>query len=55
MLESDSLNTVEALKLMIPELKNRGYSLVTVSELFRRKGVSPEANSGYIYTNVLGY
>ncbi|MBR2857193.1 MAG: polysaccharide deacetylase family protein [Bacteroidales bacterium] len=50
-----NVNTVEALKLMIPELKNRGYSLVTVSELFRRKGVSPEANSGYIYTNVLGY
>ena len=45
-------NTVEALKLIIPELKKRGYSLVTISELFERNGVSPKAHSGVIYTNV---
>lgn len=46
-------NTVEALKMLIPELKKRGYTLVTVSELFARKGVSPKGRSGIIYTNVL--
>ncbi len=46
-------NTVEALKTIIPELQKRGYTLVTVSDLFARKGVSPKGKSGIIYTNVL--
>lgn len=46
-------NTVEALKMIIPELKKRGYALVTVSELFKIKGITPTARSGYIYSNVL--
>lgn len=46
-----NVNTVEALKMIIPELKKRGYTMVTVSELFKRKGVTPK--DGYIYTNVL--
>lgn len=46
-------NTVEALRLIIPELRKQGYTLITVSELFEKKGISPKAHSGYIYTNVL--
>jgi peptidoglycan-N-acetylglucosamine deacetylase len=33
--------TPEALDIIIPALKRRGYEFVTVSELFRRKGISP--------------
>lgn len=46
-------NTVEALPMIITELKKRGYNLVTVSELFEKKGISPSAHSGYLYTNVM--
>lgn len=44
-------NTVEALDILIPALKEKGYEFVTVSELFRRKGTTPK--KGVIYTNVL--
>lgn len=44
-------NTVEALDILIPALKEKGYEFVTVSELFRRKGITPK--KGVIYTNVL--
>lgn len=50
---SGNINTVEALRLIIPELKKRGYTIVTVSELFKKKGISPEAHSGQTYANVL--
>lgn len=33
--------TPAALDIIIPELKKQGYEFVTVSELFRRKGVTP--------------
>ncbi len=33
---------VEALEIIIPELKKMGYEFVTLSELFRRKGVDPK-------------
>ncbi|ABQ46830.1 MULTISPECIES: polysaccharide deacetylase family protein [Thermotoga] len=33
---------VEVLEILIPELKKRGYEFVTLSELFKRKGVNPE-------------
>ena len=46
-------NTVDALKLIIPELKKRGYTLVTVSQLFESKDIKPEPRSGFLYTNVL--
>lgn len=46
-------NTVEALKTIIPELKAQGFKFVTVPELFKAKGITPEPNNGKIYTNVL--
>lgn len=46
-------NTVEALKMLIPEMKKQGYTFVTVTELYKRKGVSPEPHNGVIYSNVL--
>ncbi|PLV57710.1 polysaccharide deacetylase [Thermotoga sp. SG1] len=33
---------VEVLRMLIPELRKRGYEFVTLEELFRRKGVNPE-------------
>ncbi len=45
-----NMNTVEALKAVIPELKRRGFEFVTVPELFRQAGVVPVR--GRIYTNV---
>lgn len=46
-------NTVEVLRMIIPELKKRGYTLVTVSELFRQKGMKPSKHNGILYSNVL--
>ena len=50
---SGNVNTVEALKMIIPELKKRGYALVTVSQLYEMKGIKPAAHNGIIYSNVL--
>lgn len=46
-------NTVEALRQLIPELKRQGYSFVTVTELFKKKGIVPSEHNGKIYSNVL--
>ena len=46
-------NTVAALRNIIPELRRRGFTLVTVTQLFEKKGIVPEAHNGYLYTNVL--
>lgn len=43
-------NTVEALKTIIPTLQEQGYELVTLSELFDRKGEVPVHN--YCYSEV---
>lgn len=42
--------TVEALDTIIPELKAQGYKFVTVSELFKKKGIDPDMEK--VYTNV---
>jgi len=34
------LSIEEALDILIPELKRQGYEFVTLSELFKRKGVN---------------
>ena len=43
-------NTVEALKTVIPELKKRGFSFVTVRQLFAETGITPVP--GRLYSNV---
>ena len=43
--------TVDALKVILPELKNRGFEFVTVSRLFKEKNVTPQ--KGWLYSNVL--
>lgn len=40
-------STGEAMKTVIPELTNRGYKLVTVSELAEAKGITLEAGAPY--------
>lgn len=45
--------TVEALDTLIPQLKERGYKFVTVSELFSVKGIEISGEDIKIYTNVL--
>lgn len=49
----DNVQTVQAIRLLIPELKARGFELVTVPELFERKGVTPEPHNGIVYSNAL--
>lgn len=44
--------TVEALKTIIPELLNQGYEFVTVSELFRAKGVEIRSDDPNLYSFV---
>ena len=39
--------TVEALDLLIPALQKEGYTLVTVSQLFEAKGISPDTHTMY--------
>ncbi len=48
----DNWETVEAVKIIVPELLEEGYKFVTISELFEAKGVTPEANSGIIYSDI---
>lgn len=42
---ADSHPTPEALDILIPELKQRGYEFVTLSQLFGRKGVDPDVGN----------
>ncbi len=46
-----NFRTVDALKMLIPKLLEEGYEFVTTTQLFERKGVTPQKNT--IYTNVL--
>ena len=45
-----NVNTVEALKTIIPELKERGFTFHTVAGLFRDCGITPVRNR--LYSNV---
>ena len=46
-----NVNTVEALKTIIPELKRRGFRFVTCGQLFDEKGITPHHD--WLYSNVL--
>jgi len=43
--------TLEAIKKVIPVLRERGYKITTVSELAKEKGVILE--NGKVYRNIL--
>lgn len=45
-----NFRTVDALDIIIPKLLEKGFELVTVSELFSRCGVQPQKKT--VYTNV---
>ena len=48
----DNDQTIETLKVVIPELQRRGYTFVTVAELFAISGGIPEPHNGQIYSDV---
>jgi peptidoglycan/xylan/chitin deacetylase (PgdA/CDA1 family) len=50
--QPDPHPTPEALDILIPELKYRGYEFVTLSELFARKGVTPDPNAHRLWKYV---
>jgi peptidoglycan-N-acetylglucosamine deacetylase len=50
--QPDPHPTPEALDILIPELKEMGYEFVTLSELFRRKGVDPSSNKNGMWQYV---
>ena len=44
----DNVQTVEAIKMIIPALKEQGYEFVTVRDLFQKSGISPQKNVIYM-------
>lgn len=50
----DNVNTVEALKTIIPALLEQGYELVNVRDLFKKTGVEPKAGVMYTETGIEG-
>ena len=50
--QPDPHPTPEALDILIPELKKKGYEFVTLSELFKRKGVDPASKKNGMWTFV---
>ncbi len=50
--QDDNYATVEALQFVLPRLAEQGYEFVTLSRLFRLKGVPPLTDRPIIYSNV---
>ena len=50
--QPDPHPTPEALDIIIPELKKRGYTFLTLSELFQRQGVDPASKKNAMWTIV---
>lgn len=47
----DNMNTVEAIKTIIPKLKKQGYEFVTIRDLFQMSCVKPQRNVIYMGIN----
>ena len=45
-----NVQTVSALKRILPALRDAGYEFVTVSQLFAEKGISPQPHAGILYS-----
>ena len=45
---ADNIQTVEAIKTLIPELKRQGYEFVTIRDIFMKSGIKPEHNVVYM-------
>ena len=45
---ADNMQTVEAIKTLIPELKRQGYEFVTIRDIFMKSGIKPEHNVVYM-------
>lgn len=45
--------TLNAVEMVIPELKKQGYKIVSVSELFKYNGIKPKLGIGYGYVGGL--
>ena len=39
--------TADAVKKLVPKLRKEGYQLVSISELFQYKGISPDSSTHY--------
>jgi peptidoglycan/xylan/chitin deacetylase (PgdA/CDA1 family) len=50
--QPDPHPTPEALDIIIPELKKRGYTFLTLSDLFTRQGVDPASKKNAMWTIV---
>ena len=48
---ADNTQTVGAVRRFVPDLLARGFRFVTVSQLFRMKGVTPISGAGIIYSH----
>ena len=46
-----NVQTIEAIKTIIPELKKQGYEFVTIRDLFKKSGAAPERNTIYMEVN----
>lgn len=47
-----NVETVKALDIIIPKLLEEGYEFVTISDVFKNKGITPAVHSGIVYSNV---
>ncbi len=50
--QPDPHPTPEALDILIPDLKKKGYEFVTLSELFSRKGIEPTSKTNSMWVIV---